>query len=515
MKVEAGASWPGRTALRRGYWDVLLDPIRRVPQRIRERQFWQVQALVALATLPHYIIESFGYTNPFETLHGLLITLYILPLLYAALSYGWEGAVLTALWGAALTSPSMWIWHRSEYHWFTELGQMAVTLPVGILVAWRVDLEAKQRRRAEETSASLSLLNEIGESLSHTLDVEERLPGVLRRLLSALPLRAVWLCLEPEADDGELLVIAKASGGGPAPTGLARELHRRLASAREPVTADEQAVAVPLLMEAGVMGSLGATPAAPEPLSDEQLELMMTVAHQISVAVDNARLYRQRQESMQSYVRRITEAQEEERLRIARDLHDDTAQELVGLVRRLEQLRDTGGASTAAPIDELLDHARTTLRSVRRYSRDLRPSVLDDLGLVAALETLVEGMDGRLSGGAQLRVVGAPRRLDGPVELALFRIAQEALRNVEKHAGATSATVELDFGEAAVRLAVSDDGRGFAPPRTVSNLARLGKLGLLGMKERAELVGGSFELSSGRGRGTNLAVTVATEDGQR
>jgi glucose-6-phosphate-specific signal transduction histidine kinase len=188
MKSEAGVSWPSRlSSLPRGHWNKLLEPIRRVPQRLRQRQFWQVQVLVFIATAPHYIIESLGYTNPFETLHGLAITLYILPLLYAALNYGWEGAVLTALWGAALTSPSMWIWHRSEYHWFTELGQMAVTLPVGVLVAWRVDLEAKQRRRAEETSASLSLLNEIGESLSHTLDVEERLPGVLRRCSSACP----------------------------------------------------------------------------------------------------------------------------------------------------------------------------------------------------------------------------------------------------------------------------------------------------------------------------------------
>ena len=516
MKAEAGVSWPSRlSSLPRGHWNKLLAPIRRVPQRLRQRQFWQVQVLVFIATAPHYIIESLGYTNPFETLHGLAITLYILPLLYAALNYGWEGAVLTALWGAALTSPSMWIWHRSEYHWFTELGQMAVTLPVGVLVAWRVDLEAKQRRRAEETSASLSLLNEIGGSLSHTLDVEERLPGVLRRLLSSLPLRAAWLCLEPESAGGDFLVIAEASGTRASPpTDLARDLHEQLTATREPVTAGDRTVAVPLLTEAGVQGSLGVTQAETEPLTDQKLELLMTAAHQISVAVENARLYRQRQESMQSYVRRITEAQEEERLRIARDLHDDTAQELVGLVRRLEQLRNAGGATMAEPVDELLVQARATLQGVRRYSRDLRPSVLDDLGLLAALEMVVEGIDGRLAGGARLQVTGEPCRLEPPVELALFRIAQEALRNIEKHAEATSVTVELDFGEEAVRLGVIDDGGGFPVPKNVSDLARVGKLGLLGMKERAELAGGSFELSSTRGQGTNLAVTVAMRDGQ-
>ena len=101
-----------------------------------------------------------------------------------------------------------------------------------------------------------------------------------------------------------------------------------------------------------------------------------------------------------------------------------------------------------------------------------------------------------------------PRRLDGPVELALFRIAQEALRNVEKHAQAKSATVELDFTERAIRLSATDDGGGFSPPRNISDLARTGRLGLLGMKERAELVDGSFELLASLGEGTRVVVKV-------
>jgi signal transduction histidine kinase len=509
MKAEAGASWTNRKLpLPRRYWDRLGGPVRRFPQRIRERRFWQVQVMVFVATAPHYIIETLGYTNPFETLHGLTITLYIIPLLYAALNYGWEGAVLTALWAAALTSPSMWIWHRTEYHWFTELGQLLVTLPVGILVAWRVDLETKQRRRAEKTSASLSLLNEIGESLRHTLEVEEQLPRVLRRLLSGLSLKSVWICLEPEPPDDALLVIEEVSGSRVSPlTSLAHELHGRVASTRGTV-AESHSVAVPLLMEAGVLGSLGATATAGEALADEQVELLTTAAHQVSVAVENARLYRQRQESLQSYVRQVTQAQEEERLRIARDLHDETAQALVGLVRKLEQLGTAGGSSLTQPINELLEQARNTLQSVRRYSRNLRPSVLDDLGLLAAIDMVVEDTDKRIPEGAKLKVSGKPRRLGGPLELALFRIAQEALRNVEKHASATSALVELDFTEEEIRLSVADDGAGFSPPKSVSDLALSGKLGLLGMKERAELVGGSFEIHASPQKGTRLVVRV-------
>ncbi len=254
-----------------------------------------------------------------------------------------------------------------------------------------------------------------------------------------------------------------------------------------------------------MLGSLGATVGQEETFTDEQIDLLTTVAHEIRVAVENARLYRERQESLRSYVRQVTEAQEEERLRIARELHDGTAQELVLLVRKLQQLGET---APAEPVQELVGMARDTLQSVRRFSRDLRPPVLDDLGLLAAIEMVVGETDGRLPGGAHLQVSGVPRRLDGPVELALFRIAQEALRNVEKHAQAKSATVELDFTDRDIRLSVTDDGGGFSPPRNVSDLARTGKLGLLGMKERAELVGGSFELLPSLGEGTRVVVKV-------
>jgi signal transduction histidine kinase len=509
MKAETGASSVSRPPLPASqHWDRFLQPLRMFPTRLREPRFWQIQVMVLLATAPHYIVEIIGYTNPFETLHGLSITLYIIPLLYAALTYGWEGAVLTGLWSATLTSPSMWIWHRSGYHWLTELGQLIVTLPVGILVAWRVDLETKQRRRAERTSASLRLLNEIGESVSHTMEVEDKLPQVLERLSAELSLGSAWLCLEPEVPDGDLLVIE----GGPAPASTAseaRRLHRRVAFAGGAVVGDGRTAVVPLPAEHGLMGSLGATAAPDEVLTREQVELLTTVAHQISVAVEAARLYRQRQESMQSYVRQITQAQEDERLRIARDLHDDTAQELVGLVRRLEQLRKAASPDVSEPVDELLTQTRAALQSVRRYSRDLRPSVLDDLGLLAALETVVEETDSRLSGGATLKLTGTPRRLDPPIELALFRIAHEALRNVERHADAETAVVELDFADDVIRLCIKDDGRGFASPSNTSDLARIGKLGLLGMKERAELVGGTFEVRSTPGQGTRLMVAVA------
>jgi len=269
---------------------------------------------------------------------------------------------------------------------------------------------------------------------------------------------------------------------------------------------------VPLLGETGILGSLGVQTAQDERLADGQVDLLTTVARQVQVALENARLYRQRQESLQSYVRQVTQAQEDERLRIARELHDETAQELVLLARKLEQLRNSATPNLSEPIEELLDMSRGTIQAVRRFSRDLRPSVLDDLGLLAALEMVVEDTSHHLPNGARLAVTGEPRRLEGPVELALFRIAQEALRNVEKHGSATSATVELDFSGEEIRLSVTDDGRGFSPAKNLADLIRTGKLGLLGMKERAELVGGTFELRSDPGKGTQVVVRVRERD---
>jgi signal transduction histidine kinase len=401
----------------------------------------------------------------------------------------------------------MWIWHRSEYHWFAELGQLVITLPVGVLVAWRVDKEAMQRRRAETTSARLALLNEIGESLSQTLDVERQLPGVLHRLVSGLALQTAWLVLESDAEDGAATVFAEGADASFV-SERAKALHTNVTSSPENTLVEDRAMAILLVGEGGALGSLGAMVAQGESFSDEQSDLLSTVAHEIRVAVENARLYRERQESLQSYVRQITQAQEDERLRIARELHDETAQELVYLVRKLEQLGDGAGQAHAAPVQELLEMARATLQSVRRFSRDLRPPVLDDLGLLAAIEMVVEDTDGRLSQGAHLEVCGEPRRLDGAVELALFRIAQEALRNVEKHSRARSATVALEFADHEVKLSVSDNGRGFSPPKDLSQLARRGSLGLLGMKERAELVGGRLEVRSSPGHGSEVAATV-------
>jgi two-component system, NarL family, sensor histidine kinase DegS len=148
------------------------------------------------------------------------------------------------------------------------------------------------------------------------------------------------------------------------------------------------------------------------------------------------------------------------------------------------------------------------LSGLRRFSRDLRPPILDDLGLASALEALVDDLRRRSSHRLVLTVEGNPRRLAIDTELVLFRIAQAALHNVERHARATEATVTVVFEPDRVLLVIADDGSGFRLPDDAADLAPGGKLGLLGMQERAQLVGAKLEITSAPGAGTRIAVDV-------
>ncbi len=210
------------------------------------------------------------------------------------------------------------------------------------------------------------------------------------------------------------------------------------------------------------------------------------------------------------YLRQIIRAQEDERKRIARELHDDTIQALVVLSRRLDALdafREEFPEPAVQRLEELRGLADDILQGVRRFSRDLRPPVLDDLGLVPALEWLTAELS-RDEINAELKVLGESRSLSPEVELVLFRIVQEALRNVKKHAQASRVLVKVQFEDARVKISVTDDGRGFRLPAAMDGLAEVGKLGLIGMQERAQLVGATLEMQSEVDKGTVVVVDV-------
>ena len=217
------------------------------------------------------------------------------------------------------------------------------------------------------------------------------------------------------------------------------------------------------------------------------------------------------EKELQFFLQQITRAQEEERRRIAWELHDETVQSLVALCQQIDDL--ASGVKrlpmeARARLEDLHEHANTIMQEVRRLSQDLRPATLDNLGLVPALEWLVSNMERHSGTSTRLEVIGSERRFSTEAELVLFRIVQEALKNVQKHAHASSAQVTLEFKEGWIGLTISDDGKGFVPPPDVNALPETGKLGLAGIHERAYSVGGTVSIKSEPDMGTSVIAEL-------
>lgn len=217
------------------------------------------------------------------------------------------------------------------------------------------------------------------------------------------------------------------------------------------------------------------------------------------------------QQNLRLYVRQITRAQEEERKRIARELHDETVQALATLLLDIEAI---GRGSKRLPrnvvegMQQVRGKVAHIVEELSRLSRALRPSVLDQLGLVPAVALVLGDLTktGKING--HLEVVGQQRRLRPEVELGLFRIIQEAVNNARKHSNASVVVARVEFQPEEAAVVVSDNGKGFELPGELSDLAALGKLGLVGMQERAQLLDGKFSLTSSPGKGTMVRVNV-------
>jgi two-component system sensor histidine kinase UhpB len=199
----------------------------------------------------------------------------------------------------------------------------------------------------------------------------------------------------------------------------------------------------------------------------------------------------------------VLRAQEEERRRVARDLHDEVNQALTAILLRLEALGQDVPPDQRDDVREIKRLAAQAMDELLNLARQLRPTALDDHGLITAIEAQVRGLGERNGIEARLRTEGDPASLDDEKQTVIYRIAQEALANAGRHAGAAHVDVALTAVESGARLRVADDGSGFDPAT-----ARRGGLGLEGMAERARLVGGELDLRSAPGRGTEITLRV-------
>jgi PAS domain S-box-containing protein len=222
---------------------------------------------------------------------------------------------------------------------------------------------------------------------------------------------------------------------------------------------------------------------------------------------------RRLQDNLQFYLRQVLQAQEEERKRLARELHDDASQRILLLTHGVDNIASK--AEKYSPqelrneLGKLYDLSQETYQNIKHYAQALRPSILDDLGLATAIKWLAEQLH-NLS-GIEVRVkTDSTPPLPPETQLVLFRIVQESLNNVHRHSRASEVNITLEYQGDEIRVTIDDNGKGFKPPRQLSEFASQGKLGLTGMAERVQLVGGKLEVHSQEGRGTTIVVRVPT-----
>jgi two-component system, NarL family, sensor histidine kinase UhpB len=237
------------------------------------------------------------------------------------------------------------------------------------------------------------------------------------------------------------------------------------------------------------------------PIADRELERLTRT---FNAMLDKLAAYRQRTRDVAA---RALNAEEEERKRIARELHDETAQSLAALLIRLRLARDMDDPTErAALIEELRLQLTAALEGIRRFARGLRPPALDELGLGPAIESHLRVVSETMGLPVRLEAEPLDHALWPQAELALYRIVQEALSNVVRHAGATRATVRIRRENGFVAVTVEDDGKGFDPAEVLGRDG--GGLGLHGMQERASYLGGRVTVESEPGRGTRVRAEI-------
>lgn len=451
--------------------------------------FWYVQGLVFLIAGTHSVLEARGALAYLGMLHFVPVSLFFVPVTYAALHFGFAGSALTAAWSTFLTVPNWVFWHSGSERW-GEVFQVSVLDLMAVLVGHRVERENRARQRAEAASAALRTS-------------EARYRGLF------------------ETAGEPVLLVDEAGVVHDANKAAAVLLGDDLRSIRgvrlDRLLGDAAAAWLQCVFE-------GQTPRTDIrlPRADGRVLYLEAVATRFEdpegrrftqLILRDVTAQRLQEAGLRSYAAHVLRAQEEERKRIAQELHDDTIQAIILLYRQLDALEDEVRQLSPELARRLMaarQAASELADSLRRLTRGLRPPVLDDLGLAPAIRWLVDDMAQRMTGlQGRFEVAGIPRRLGPDVELGLFRIAQEALRNVERHAHASSVWVRLAFKESSVELTVRDDGKGFQMPAPGdANPAAGGRLGLVGMEERARLLGGSLTVQSTPGAGTVVRATV-------
>jgi len=377
---------------------------------------------------------------------------------------------------------------------------------------------ARLYETATRWSAQLESLNEVMNVLVTEFDLETLLQLVADRLRELIDARLVVISLPHgeglravavSGDDAEEYAGFELSARSKTMRVLGRKRSERIDSVLDDPEVEQEAARrlgarsalyVPLLARGEAIGVIAAhdKQGSEVRFSDEDLRLTEIFASRAAVAAEL------RQRVARDALQRVVTAQELERRRLARELHDETGQALTSILlglRGLEEVKDADALK--ATVGEVRDLVRSTLQDVRRLAVELRPKALDDFGLVAALERLTESFAEQTGIAVEFAAPKDADRLPAEVETALYRIVQESLTNVVKHARASRVSIVLTRRRSSVSIVVEDDGVGFEPGRETGD-----GIGLLGMQERVGLLGGRVALESRPGAGTTFVAEV-------
>ena len=363
---------------------------------------------------------------------------------------------------------------------------------------------ARLQQAERDRQRELQTLLAITETASRSLDLEEMLSATLDHLVALVGASRAGVVL-PEATSGDLvlrMIRPERSIDGTDLAELIQACAQVVADGRPLyVEQPEPGALLPLRVRGQVLGVLGIVGYEGSPFSSDQLALFGSIADQLAVAVENSWLYQQAEES----------AATAERTRLARDLHDAVTQTLFSsslIAEVLPRLWERNPEEGRRRLTELRELTRGALAEMRTLLLELRPSALVEAKLSDLLRQLAESITGRARVPVHLEIEGECD-LDAEVKVALYRIAQEALNNVAKHAGAAEATVRLHCQPGRVELYVADDGSGFDPDTLPPD-----SLGLGIMRERAEGIGASLEVESRVGQGTEVRTVWTAHHGR-
>lgn len=460
-------------------------------EHLRDPRFWIVQAMVILAAVFHVAADVYGeesWSDFSDVLVVIRFGLFIVPITYASLHFGKKGAMPTAIWAGVLGIPIMLIWHEGLER-LAEAFQHGLIIAIAYIIASRVDHEVAARQEAEASAAarihSDARFRALFDAAGEAILVFNRF-GEIREInaaaanlfgLSRSDVQGVHLEQFLRHEDAEEL--CSIATGGDCSGGELKFVRPDGSDAwLAPICNRLSAPGEQILVQA----------------------LFRDVTDQ-----------RERRNFLELFARQIVTAQEEERQRIARDLHDGPLQGIVLLCRKLDSIATCTEADRTTLSRELSGaraEAEGIAAEVRRFSRDLRPSILDDLGLEPALRWLIKDLEHRTGMRAHLIAPETVPRSTPAAELGLFRIAQEALHNVERHANAKEVIVTLATEPDRIRLTIADNGKGMDEHSTEILSAQSDKFGLIGMKERVNLLGGTFALTTSSGSGTNVSVAI-------